>query len=121
MPHLYTCYISCFNPEICTTSNYYDEDQITGIPNSNLQRMHRFEIYLKRNPKSNKALPIYFDIQLSTKSDEVLFEVNLCPKIGEHIPDFCLPDKILASNLYNDGEALVIPNVTTMNSEIKLW
>ncbi|GAN05312.1 hypothetical protein MAM1_0087c04782 [Mucor ambiguus] len=79
-----------------------DQSGLNLLPKHSLQRRHRFEIYLKSNTKSKAPRPIYFEIHLYTKSDEILFDVQLCPKVACDYLQFRLPDSILVSDVLED-------------------
>ncbi|KAL9557095.1 hypothetical protein MBANPS3_001552 [Mucor bainieri] len=74
------------------------------------QRIHQFEIYLKKDESDPMAKfkdnRLQFTVRMVPDNNEVVFEANVCSRIGRKIPEFRFRDEILVAQIYNDVDRI---------------
>ncbi|GAA5801212.1 hypothetical protein HPULCUR_006655 [Helicostylum pulchrum] len=105
---------------VYATIYYSDADDLPaeGIKtdNPNFRKIHQFELYVKRdedNPITDYEHPrLYFDICLTFKDDEAMFEAIIGSELGKKIPEFRFRDEFLVANIYDDRQFIDFGNLT---------
>ncbi|KAL9558416.1 hypothetical protein MBANPS3_000916 [Mucor bainieri] len=99
-------------------SIYFSEATETEIGNhstSNLQMIHQFEVYLKRQVNEDpddfgvfSDERLHFNICTTPLKDEFKFEITLDVKIGTKIPEFRYRDDFFVANLNHNKDHIAV-------------
>ncbi|CAO3619321.1 unnamed protein product [Mucor fragilis] len=91
----------------------YDSDETLAqnkLPRKRYQRIHRFEIYLKKDKEDSIAnldkSRLHFIVRMIPDSNEVVIDANVFPSIGGRIPEFRFRDEILVAQIYSDMDRI---------------
>lgn len=100
----------CLHIGVYVTEEYHPDDKLETTKLDKYQRIHQFEIYLKKDkddPMANfKDNRLHFSVRMIPDNNEVIFEANVSSRIGRKIPEFRFRDEILVAQIYNDVDRI---------------
>ncbi|EPB90796.1 hypothetical protein HMPREF1544_02374 [Mucor circinelloides 1006PhL] len=95
---------------VYVTEEYHPDDKLETTKLDKYQRIHQFEIYLKKDkddPMANfKDNRLHFSVRMIPDNNEVIFEASVSSRIGRKIPEFRFRDEILVAQIYNDVDRI---------------
>ncbi|CEP07046.1 hypothetical protein [Parasitella parasitica] len=104
---------------IYVTEKYHTDEELTNLNLNDFQKIHRFEIYIKKDPDdpmvSFENNRLHFYVRMIPDNNEVIFEASICSRIGKKIPEFRFRDEILVAQIYDDEDR--IPRFASQLSE----